>query len=778
MRFVHHKVYYLFVIVSLLLIVTSCSITRHVPEGKYLLDDVKIEIDSCENLQSSEFINYLRQVPNHRVLGKLRLQLMFYNISGKDSTSKFNRWIRKIGAAPVIYDEELTEASTVQLQKALQNRGYIHASVKVDTFPRPEKKKMKVVYTLSPGNPYVISSMNYEIPNDTLKNLILGDSALFSVKQGDRFDLNNLELERQQITLRLRNKGYYAFNKEYITYVADTAENSFDVNVTMKLMPPYKNERMAFYTNHRPFYVRNVVFVTNYDPMIGISPTNTYFAEDTVLYKGLTILYGKDKYLRPGVIEESCFINAGQPYNALSTSKTYEAFGRLGILKFININYQPVGEIDGKVWLDAYVLLTKGKSQSVSLALEGTNSEGDLGFGVGVSYQHRNIGHGAEILNAKFKTSYESLSGNLKGLINDNYNEYSADVGIVFPKFKAPFLSKDFKQKILATTELATTFTYQERPEFTRVIAGAGWKYHWTQHNNTKRQTFDLLDINYVYLPKSKLNFLDSIANPLLRYSYENHFIVKMGYVFYYTNKKSPNSIFKKRFQRNIYTFRAAVETAGNFLYAFSNIFHQKKEDDSYKIFGINYSQYLKLEADYTFTHKFTPRQMIALHVGGGVGIPYGNSTILPFEKRFYAGGANGVRGWAVRTLGPGCFAGDNSVDNFINQCGDIRLNLSFEYRTKLFWVFELGAFVDAGNIWTIREYENQPGGLFKFDSFWKEIAMSYGLGLRLDFTYFLLRFDLGMKAYNPAEGACRWPIFHPDWKRDHAFHFSVGYPF
>ena len=181
---------------------------------------------------------------------------------------------------------------------------------------------------------------------------------------------------------------------------------------------------------------------------------------------------------------------------------------------------------------------------------------------------------------------------------------------------------------------------------------------------------------------------------------------------------------------------------------------------------------------DYTLTHKFSTRHMLAFHAGFGIGIPYGNSTILPFEKRFYGGGANGVRGWSVRTLGPGRYAGNNNVNNFINQCGDIRLDLSLEYRAKLFWVLEMAAFIDGGNIWTIREYENQPGGLFKFNSFYKEIALAYGLGLRLDFNYFLLRFDLGMKAYNPAEGEEKWAIAHHNWSRDAAFHFSVGYPF
>ena len=252
---------------------------------------------------------------------------------------------------------------------------------------------------------------------------------------------------------------------------------------------------------------------------------------------------------------------------------------------------------------------------------------------------------------------------------------------------------------------------------------------------------------------------------------------MRIGYSFYHTNRKT-SDLTKKLYQPNVYTFRAATETSGNLLYAISNIAQQQRKNGAYELFGIRYSQYAKFDADYSLTHSFNEKHAIAFHVGGGIAIPYGNSTVLPFEKRFYDGGANGVRGWSVRALGPGSFNGSNQQNSFIYQCGDIRMDMSVEYRAKLFWVIELGAFVDAGNIWTIRDYESQPGGVFKFNTFYKQLALAYGLGLRLNFTYFLLRFDLGMKAHNPALGQEEWPLVHPNWKRDSAFHFSVGYPF
>ena len=766
-------------VAACVMLLTACSTTKHVPEGKYLLDDVKINItdkDKDTPLKSAEMMNYLRQIPNHKVLGGLRLQLAFYNLSGKDSTNWFNKWVRRVGSAPVIYDPSLTEASVKQLSTALANKGYVNSTVTVDTVGNLDKKRMKVTYNVTFGQPHYVSSISYNIPNDTLRELILADSAQFLVKQNSVFDRNLLDEERQGISERLRSKGYFAFNKEYITFTADTAAGEKNVNLTMNLMRPYLSESMPYYTSHRPFYVRNVTFVTSYNPATMHNSTD-FDEKDLVWHNDYRIFYGDDRYLRASVLEESCFISPGKQYNSKDVDRTYEAFGRLGIVKFVNIELVPVGEIDGKIWLDAYVLLSRTKPQTASVSLEGTNSEGDFGFGVGLGYQHRNVFKGSEILNAKFKASYESLSGDLSGFINDNYSEYQAELGIRYPKFKAPFLKRSFKQKILAQTEFALNFNYQERPEYTRVIAGAGWRYLWSERTNKTRHTFNLMDLNYVNLPKSKSSFIENISNPLLRYSYEDHLIMRMGYSYYHSNKKEANMM-RKLYQPDVYTIRVATETAGNLLYGISNLIGQDKEDGTYKVVGINYSQYFKVDADYSFTHSFNPKSSLAFHVGVGAAMPYGNSKVLPFEKRFYAGGANSVRGWGVRTLGPGSYFATNSVNSFIYQCGDIRLDLNLEYRAKLFWVLELGAFIDAGNIWTIREYEDQPGGVFKFNKFYEQIALSYGLGIRMDFTYFLLRLDVGMKAHNPASGQERWPLLHPDWGRDSAFHFSVGYPF
>lgn len=771
----HRYIVFASVAIAMMVMVCGCASTRHVPDGQLLLNSAKIDIsDSNGGDVTAEWLDpYLRQHPNHKILWFAKLQLGIYNMSGRDSTKWYNRWVRRLGEAPVIYDRQQTEQSRRQLELALNNRGYNDASVVVDTMARADKKKMDVVYRIDPGQPHYIETISYEFDDPALGRVILADTASLLLSAGDPLNRNLLNDQRSRLVAAMRDKGYYAFNNDLITFVADTVAGEKGVGLTMRVRRPERSSGDAADASYEVFKIARVVFVTD-----GDRPDQP---QDTVRYKDITVIYGKDRYLRPSLLDEMCFIKPGQPYNAADVSRTYESLSRLEILKYVNIAFQPVSVIGNEHWLDAVITLSRTRKQGVSFEIDGTNSEGDLGFGVGVTYRHRDLAHGAEVLTAKFRGAYESLSGNFDGLINDRYTEFNADLGITFPKFEAPFLSRQFKQRVKATTEFALAFSHQERPEYTRIIAGAAWKYRWVNPANTVRQNFDLVDLSLVHLPKSTNDFINSIApdNPLLRYSYEDHLIMRMGYSIYRTNHNTTaGDKVHHKFYPDIWTLRASAETAGNILYGLSSLFGQHREDGAYKLFNTPYAQYAKAEADYARVHYFTRRSSLAWHVGAGVAVPYGNSSVIPFEKRFYAGGANSVRGWGVRTLGPGSYDSRNSISDYINQCGDIRLDLNLEYRIKLFWVIEGAAFIDAGNVWTIRDYPNQPGGVFKFDRFYKQLAASYGLGARFDFTYFLLRLDLGVKAHNPAQGQEKWPLLHPRWGRDTSLHFSIGYPF
>ena len=766
---------YIWILIIGACLLASCSPTRYVPEGDYLLNKVKVRFeDGSKEVKASELKPYIRQAPNRRMLWMFRFQLGVYNLSGSDTTKWVNRWLRRSGMPPVIYDPMLTEMSRSQIEKALNNKGYMDAEVFVDTVPR--KKRMAVTYWVNKRKPHRISTLSYDISHDRIRELIFRDTVSSLLRQGAALDRTVLDKERQRILESLRREGYYAFNKEYISYQADTVKGAKEVDLTLRLNPPPVNDTIA-YAPYTPYYVRDVYLMVGYDPLR--FEENKQKTDSVEMYKGFHIVYGPHRNIRKEPLIENCFLTPGARFNSRNVDNTYTAFNRLQYIKYVNIRFSPTQEMkDGMYALDCYVLLNEGKVHTVSLELEGTNSEGDLGFAVGASYQHRNIFRGSEILSLKVRGAYETISGDLSNFINDHYTEVGGEVGLSFPRFLFPFLRTDFRRRLKATTEYNVSLNFQQRPEYTRMIAGAVWKYKWTSNRgpHQSRHTFDLLDINYVYLPYRTKDFWDQIVdnekNPMLRYSYEDHFIMRLGY-----NYSVSNASFSTR-KQNVYAFRIAAEVAGNLLDGISHLFLKPESDGGYNIFNIRYSQYAKVNFDYSFTHRIGERSALALHVGMGAGVPYSNSDILPFEKRFYSGGANSVRGWSVRSLGPGKFAGGNMARSFAVQCGDIRLDLNAEYRTRLFWKFELALFVDAGNIWTIKEYENQPGGSFDINRFYKEIALAYGLGLRLDFNYFLLRFDLGMKAYNPAEGAKHWVLKQPRFNRDAAFHFTIGYPF
>jgi hypothetical protein len=282
----------------------------------------------------------------------------------------------------------------------------------------------------------------------------------------------------------------------------------------------------------------------------------------------------------------------------------------------------------------------------------------------------------------------------------------------------------------------------------------------------------DLLDLSYVYFPWISTQFRDSflVTGKYNKYNYDDYLIMRISY------SSSFSSFNAARPMRNYFTYRYGVETAGNVLYGINKLLKTPASSDGYRVFNIRYSQYVKGEFNSSYHHIIDKNNKIVYHFGLGVGVPYGNAEIIPFERRFYSGGANSIRGWSESTLGPGTYERFSSRRRDYNQVGDIKLDMNMEYRAKMFWVLEGALFVDAGNIWTMRDYENQPGGVFQFDTFSKQIALAYGAGVRMDFDFLLLRVDLGLKLYDPVKKSNPWTIV-PTWN-DMALHLAIGYPF
>ena len=760
------------IFLMLLLGLSACSVSKFIPEGHYLLDAVKIESDNKE-VKPSEMRAYVRQTSNAKWFSLVKIPMYIYSAAGRDSTKWINRLLYRMGDAPRIYDPELTEETREQMEQAVRNMGYMGAQV--GAVEVRKGNRLKVHYVIRAGEPYTVGSVAYDIDDYRIAEYLRADSVHRMLAPGMRFDVNVLDQERQRITQYLQNRGYFRFNKDFITYQADTTLYSKQVGLTLKLAP-YRRKKEDTPAPHKQYHIRDVNFI--FDSDFSDLSTTGLAGLDSVRSGGVNFYYKDKLYLRPRVITDYNRLQTGDLYRLRNVQSTYNALGRLNILKYSNIRFEEDVKSDSAC-LDAFVTLSRNKNKSVAFEIEGTNSAGDLGAAASVSYMHRNLFKGSETFSIKIRGAYEAITG-LEGYANSNYMEYAVEAGLNFPEFMFPFLSSDFKRRIRATAEVTVKYNWQIRPEFERTVASAAWSYKWSKRRASHR--FDVFDLNYIYMPyrsetfRSYLDEMDQ-RNPLLRYSYEDLFIVRMGYTYTYNSSGAASM---KTAQRNSYSIRFNIEESGNLLYAFSKIVNRHpKNGEAFQMGNIDFAQYVKMDIDYAKNFMIDYRNSLVFHVGVGVAVPYGNSKSLPFEKLYFSGGANSVRGWSVRSLGPGGYRGDANSLDYVNHTGDIKLDLNLEYRTHLFWKLNGAAFIDAGNVWTIRSRDMQPEGQFKFDRFYKQLAVAYGLGIRFDLDFLILRFDGGMKAVNPMyTGKDRYPIVSPDFKRDFTFHFAVGYPF
>ncbi|MGL4993574.1 MAG: BamA/TamA family outer membrane protein [Bacteroidales bacterium] len=752
-------------VLAILLILSSCSTVKFVNEGQYLLDKVELKSDT-KRLKPADLEAYIRQKPNLRVFGLYSMQLQIYNLSGRDSSKRINKFIRKVGEAPVIYSPEESSRTLNELRKVAQNRGYLNAIV--DTTIHYKKRKVKVEYNITSGIPYRISDYELEINNPTMDSIIHNSEKPSLIRTSHILDMDLMEKERQRVTSILRNSGYYAVNRDHFSYFADSTMGGNKIDLSLRNITTSVDSSLVYH----PYRIGDITIDLSFDPALQQS-INIENDLDTIYYQGYKIIHRKgEQWLRPKHITDACMLSKGELYKEQLVNDTYTAFSRISIIRFINIQFE-LSKTDSSL-VDVYINLSKGKPQGFAVELEGTNSAGDLGAAVGISYKHSNIFRGGESFIIKGRSAYEQLTG---GGINNNYMELGAETSITFPRFLFPFLKQDFRKRVRANTEFSSQFNYQNRPEYSRVVSGIVWRYKWTM-KEIHRHTLDFVDLSYTYLPSMSDEFREQLdqqeLNPVVRNSYENNFIMRTGYTYYLSNNTQKNKNKPIR-----YTLRAGIESAGNSLAAISSLLNLPKSEGGYEVLGIRFAQYVKLDAEYAMNYRIDQRNNFVWRAGIGVAYPYGNLTVIPFEKRYFSGGANSVRAWGIRSLGPGRYAKGGSGIDFINQSGDLKLDLNVEYRSYLFWKLHAAFFIDAGNIWTIREYDNQPSGQFKIDQFYKEIALGYGLGLRLDFDYFVLRLDLGIKAYDPSlSGKESWRFIQPKINQDFTLNFAVGYPF
>jgi len=777
----------------LLMMLCGCRPLRFVPENDTMLRNVKLR-STDGGVKASDYRPYVRQEPNAKWFGLLKVPMGIYCLSPSDTTRRKGRFFRRNGEAPAVYDAALTEASCRSLEQALHSRGFLRAQVKADTVTHG--RKTDVVYTLAVGPCYYVRSVERTCDVDEMTE-VLGQTEHGSLlKLGMPLDVGMLQNERNRVVNELQNRGYYRVNREFIRFAVDTVRDDYGVNLTLRLARPAGTDSAGAYRIYR--YRHVTVTTMNEKSATADTAEGRAYVRNSYYITGerkatVRTANRRNEYLRRSVLFNHVSLLPDSFFCERDFQNTYSALSSLQALNYSSIRLR---EVEGDTaLLDADITLLPAKRHSMSAELEGTNTNGDLGAAAVLSYSNRNLFRGSEVLQLKLRGAYEAITG-LEGYNDANYLEYGVEASLRFPNSRRPFV---FGRKVRPgskgwqlTSDLRLMYDSQNRPEFHRRVLTGNWAYRWHGIARPEWQhRLDILNLNYVFMPWISETFRhdylegDDPRYSILRSTYENQFIMATAYSFVLTKggrsaqagtvAALPTATQADR------QLRLKVETAGNVLYGISKLTRAHKNNaGQYEAFNNIFSQYVRTEVDFTRHVSVDERNTFALHAYFGLAIPYGNSTVIPYEKRFFSGGANSIRGWSVRELGPGGYVGKDGKVDFINQTGNLKLDFSMEWRTHLFWKFDGAVFVDAGNVWNTRKYEGFEAGQWKWDRFYRQIAVAYGLGLRFNLDYFVLRFDCGMKAIDPAheKGKAHFPVIHPDVSRDFAFHFAVGLPF
>ena len=730
----------------------ACNATKFVPQGQYLLNDVKVIVEDTKDVPPADLMKYVQQKQNTEILGFWKLQLGIYNTASKDSTKWTSKNARKLGEAPVVFSAPMADASCLQLKRAMNNKGYFQA--RVDTTMQVKMRKVNMRYHVTANKPYMLRHYLVDVFHDELRSVAQNQRHCL-IRNGMQFDADLLNQERQRVASAMRRRGYFYFDQEMLQFEADSNRLQGNIDVRMHLHETVQKLSVDELDKiFRRYKIAHVSFHIDYDPSRVPDNKKMYASSQD----GYIFTWVGKKLLREKMLIRNCPIQPGDRYNENLVERTYARLNQLSPVKYVDISFEQISADE----LDCHIVLSRGKLNSVTVEVEGTYSAGDWGVAAGAGYVNRNLFRGAEELSVNGRGSYEWRQNGGRAI------EAKASAELKFPSAVAVDLG----------------YNFQNRPdEYTRSIFNAGLQYTLKQPRFGLNHQFRFVDISYVYLPWISEAFRDQFLQPtnILKYSYENHFIVGLGYSGNYTSFRA------RQPHRSYWNINYNVETAGNLLRALAKPLHFNIDEESgnYELLNTQFAQFAKADLSVTYNQVITPQHRLVFHADMGVAVPYGNSQTIPFEKRYFAGGANSVRGWAARTLGPGGYRGNGKLIDFNNQSGDVRLNLNLEYRAKVWSIFELAAFVDAGNIWTIFDYEAQPYGVFQFSEFYKQIALAYGVGVRLDLSFFIFRVDFGVKLYDPSRlygnfAGTQWRTVCNglNWREDMSLHFAIGYPF
>lgn len=758
------------------LLVSSCSVTKNIPDNDSLYKGSTLELQNTDDSMhenhkdlTTELNSLIKIKPNTKILG-LPYKLMIYNFAGTPTGKGLRFWLKnKVGEPPVLGSTINFEKNKDILENRLENRGYFNSEVSVDTFNK--NKTLTIVYKAKIHPAYSIRKMSFGFDSSSeIGKEIIAISSATLLKTGTNYDLDLIKAERNRIDAFLKEHGMYYFGADYLIMDVDSTVGNHQVDILCR----FKKETPQ--QAKQPYRIGDVMVFADFRNSTDTSSEN--WKTKGKMYHGYRI-YDPEALIKPKVLISALVVKPGELYSRELHNQSLKQLVSFGMYKFVSARFQE-SDSTGKPLLNAIYYLTPSPVKSLRAEVSGlTKSNNSAGTELSLTWRHRNFLHGAEQFSAKIYGGIEKQVSTQQPTVTTN--RFGVEFNLISPKIIAPFkLNIMRKGGFTPQTKITLLYEYFERnTQYTLNSAKLSYGYIW-KSDIRQEHRLDIFSVNLVrptYISPAYQQSLDT--NITLARSIEKQFIVGPNYNYNYNTQIKAN--------QNTHNFfvNANIDLSGNLMGIISGADITKGKQK--ELFGIPYSQYIRTEIDFRHYLRINKRNVIASRLLGGIGYAYGNSELLPFVKAFFAGGTNDLRAFRARSLGPGSYyAGNASTSTVVlpEQPGDLKLAFNTEWRMKLFSVLYGAFFVDAGNIWTMKEDTSRPGSKFT-SKFLKEIAIGTGFGLRMDVSYFVLRFDFAMPVRKPflPEGN-RWvfkeiDLGSPEWRRQNlVFNLAIGYPF
>ncbi|MBO7616426.1 MAG: BamA/TamA family outer membrane protein [Bacteroidales bacterium] len=765
------KRFHIIIVLFVAIFMSSCSINRFIPEGKSLVKSNKITIEGKKTkISKSGLSNYITLKPYKSTFQTKIPNWIYYKSERRPKSTVWKWFNERFGRDPIYYDETEANNSSTQMMRYLDNVGYFHS--KVTHTVKTRGKRSKITYHVYPTQPYKVNHIEYVINDSLIRSYIMRDSTKFDINEGDIYNAYTLDNVREIITERMKNSGYYYFNRDDIFFEVDSNYLDHSLAITMRL----KDNKLSY----KKYYIRDISIYPNFNVFrMNDKPTDSAsLTVEAGLRKRKNVwdfYYFDTPQVKPQTFKQSIHIIEGLPYNLRSVTSTYRALGNYKLLRNINIEFDTVSSPhDSLNLLDCRITMQQSEKHSITLQGEGTNSGGDLGIKGSLSYSNKNIFHGAETFQLSLKGGFEAqkLLGTEAAESGKNvFNtwEFGLTASLHFPKFLGPFSSFTFARDYQPTTSLSLGVNTQTRYYYSRYISSASYTYDW-KSNYRLGQNFSPFHLNSVKIANINPTFqayLDSETSQRKKAQYTSHLIFGTRYSMVYNTQRINQT-------GSFFYIRTDFESSGNLLSLFNQTKLMTQSDDGHhELFGMRYAQYLRGSFDIRQHLNLGEDLWFVMRQFVGLGIPYGNSQDMPFERSFYGGGANGLRGWLYRTVGPGGYV---PISDDIEKTGDLQLEFNAEYRFPLYNIVNGAIFIDAGNVWTYHPNESLPNSEFNFNTFYKQLAVDAGFGIRLDVSFLILRFDFAYAMRNPyPTNGSYWRFGQGNNLRMQA---GIGYPF